>query len=128
MADDAARDTLSPAQHKAVSALLTEPSVRKAADLAGVKERTLYSWLKTPDFAAAYQEARREATRQAIAQLQQYSGMAARTLVSLLASGNPAAVRLAAASKVLDLAIKTVELEDVLVRLAALEQAHAEKL
>jgi hypothetical protein len=45
-----------------------------------------------------------------------------------MATGNPAAVRLAAASKVLDLAIKSVELEDVMSRLEALEKAYEQKL
>ncbi len=128
MADISTNETLTPAQHKAVSALLSEPSVRKAAEVAGVKERTVYNWLKTSAFADEYRSARREATQQAIARLQQYSGHAAATLVQLMASGNPAAVRLAAASKVLDLAIKSVELEDLSVRLAALEAAHEQKL
>lgn len=128
MADNDAHDTLTPAQHKAVSALLTEPSVRKAAEASGVKERTLYTWLRQPDFGAAYRAARREATQQAIARLQQMSGAAAVVLCQLMASGNPAPVRLAAASKVLDMAIKSVELEDLQARLEALERAYAQKV
>lgn len=121
MADIGMNDTLTPAQHRAVSALLSEPSVRKAAEVAGVKERTVYNWLKSADFAAVYREARREATQQAIARLQSYAGHAAATLVALMASPNPAAIRLAAASKVIDVAIKSVEIEDILQRLEALE-------
>jgi hypothetical protein len=128
MADISPNNTLSPAQHNAVAALLSEASVRKAAETAGVKERTLYSWLKTPAFADAYRAARREATSQAIARIQQFSAHAAGTLVQLMAPGNPAAVRLTAASKVLDLAIKSVEIDDLAARLEALERAHAEKL
>jgi hypothetical protein len=128
MADISISEALTPAQYKAVSALLSEPTVRKAAEVAGVKERTVYNWLKLPAFADEYRSARREATQQAIARLQQYSGHAAATLVQLMAAGNPAAVRLAAASKVLDLAIKWVELEDITARLDALERAHEQKL
>jgi hypothetical protein len=128
MADIEATDKLTPVQHRAVSALLSEPSVRKAAEVAGCKERTLYHWLKNSEFTEAYRAARREATTQAIAKVQQYSGHAAATLVALMAPGHPAAVRLAAASKVLDLAVKAVEVEDLAVRLEALERAYAEKL
>jgi hypothetical protein len=128
MADISTNETLTPAQYKAVSALLSEPSVRKAAEVAGVKERTVYHWLKVPAFADEYRSARREATLQAIARIQQYSGHAAATLVQLMAVGNPAAIRLAAASKILDLAIKSVELDDLAARLAALEAAHEQKL
>lgn len=49
-------------------------------------------------------------------------------LVQLMAAGNPAAVRPAAASKVIDIAIKSVELEDLAARLEALEKAYAAKL
>jgi hypothetical protein len=128
MADIPANNTLSPAQHNAIDALLNESSIRKAAESCSIKERTLYNWLKVPAFADAYRAARREATSQAIARVQQYSGHAAGTLVALMATGNPPAVRLAAASKVLDLAIKSVELDDLAARLEALEKAHAEKL
>jgi ATP-dependent helicase YprA (DUF1998 family) len=128
MADIQDGDRLTPAQHRTVSALLSEPSVRKAAEIAGVKERTVYNWLKTPAFADEYRAARRAATSQAIARIQTYSGHAAATLVMLMASGNPAAVRLAAASKVLDLAIKSVEIDDLAARLEALEARYAEKL
>lgn len=124
MADIDTIDTLTPAQHKAIGALLSEPSVRKAAEVSGVKERTLYGWLKRPDFTAEYRAARREATNQAIARVQQYSGHAAATLLTLMAAGNPAGVRLAAASKVLDLALKSIELDDFAARLAALEAQH----
>jgi hypothetical protein len=125
MADSDPTDNLSPAQHNAVAALLAEPTIRKAAEAAGVKERTLYHWLKQPDFAAAYRAARREATSQAIARVQQFSSHAATTLLQLLAPPNPAAVRLAAASKVLELAIKSVELDDLAARLKALEDLYA---
>jgi hypothetical protein len=128
MTDSHADDKLTPAQHKAVSALLTEPSVRKAAEAAGVQERRLYRWLKEPDFADAYRTARREATQQAIARLQQASGAAVSVLLTIMARDTTAPpVRLAAASKVLDLAIKSVELEDLQARLEALEKLYAAK-
>jgi hypothetical protein len=129
MTDSHADDKLTPAQHKAVSALLTEPSVRKAAEAAGVQERRLYRWLKEPDFAEAYRTARREATQQAIARLQQASGAAVSILLTLMARDtSPPAIRLAAARTVLEMAVKSVELEDLAARLEALEQKYAEKL
>jgi len=128
LADNSTTDALTSAQHKAISALLSEPTIRQAAVAAGAKERTVYNWLKTPAFAAEYRAARREATSQAIARVQQFSGHAAGTLVALMAPGNPPAVRLAAASKVLDLAIKSVEIDDLGARILALEAAHEQKL
>jgi len=114
-------------QHKALAALLAEPSIRKAAEASGVPERTLYAWLKDTAFAAEYRVMRRDATSQAIARIQQFSGHAAATLVQLMASPNPPAIRLAAASKILELAIKSVEVDDITARLEALEVKYAEK-
>lgn len=121
MADIEAFDTLTPAQHNAISALLTEPSVRKAAEVAGVKERTLYAWLRQPDFATEYRTVRREATGQAIALIQKFSGAAAAALCKLAMSGKSEAVRLTAASKILDLALKSTEIEDLRAELEALK-------
>jgi len=44
-------------QRKAISALLTNTTVEKAADEVGVNPRTIYRWLDDPDFRIAlYQE------------------------------------------------------------------------
>lgn len=122
-----ATDELTPKQHKAIAALLAEPTIKAAAAALGVGERTLHGWLDVPAFAIAYRVARRASVQHAIAQLQQASAIAVSTLVDLMAFGSPA-VRLGAASKVLDLTIKAVELEDLAARLAALEEAYATKL
>ena len=120
-------DILTPQQQKACLALLTEPTIAAAASKAGVGERSLYRWLDRDDFAAAYREARRKALGQAIARLQQLSSGAVAVLASI--AGNaalPTGARVAAASKILDTAIKAVELEDLEARIAALEQQYAQ--
>jgi hypothetical protein len=48
---------LSPAQKRALAAMLTERDVRSAAKAAGVAERTLFTWLKDPDFTQALRQA-----------------------------------------------------------------------
>lgn len=121
----AVADNISPKQHKALGALLTSSTIGDAARAANVGERTMHAWLAEPTFALAYRTARREAVGQAISRLQQNSGMAVVVLLRLMADRSvKAPVRLAAASKVLDLAIKGVELDDILTRLEALEAAH----
>lgn len=127
MADEPTTDTLSPQQHNALFALLNAPTVRKAAASAGVPERTLYHWLKQPAFADEYRAARREATRAAVAKLQQASGKAADRLVHLLTHGTPA-VQLGAARAIFEFSIRAVELEDLEARLKVLEERYADKL
>ena len=43
--DLAGPDELPPAQAKAVLALISHPTIRQAAEVAGVSERTLHRWL-----------------------------------------------------------------------------------
>lgn len=125
MADDTTTDSLTPQQYNAVFALLNETTVRKAASRAGVAERTLYHWLRQPAFADEYRAARREATRAAVAKLQQHSGKAADRLAWLMAHGTPA-VQLGACRAILEFSIKAVELEDIEARLKALEERYAQ--
>jgi hypothetical protein len=122
-----ATNELTAKQTKAIAALLAEPTIKAAAAAIGVGERTLHVWLENTAFTTAYRTARRASVQHAIGQLQQASAIAVSTLVDLMAFGSPH-VRLGAASKVLDLAIKAVELEDLAARLAALEEAYGQKL
>ena len=120
---------LTEKQELAIAALLSSATIGAAATKVGVTARTLNEWGRQEHFAAAYREARRQAVNQAIARLQRSSSDAVAVLCTLMKSTRVApAVRLAAASKVLDLAIRAVELEDVMARLEALEAKHAQKL
>jgi len=123
MADVA--DKLSAKQQKAISALMSSATLAKAAESAGVGERTLYTWLEDAAFAEAYRAARREAVQIATAHLQQASGAAVATLCQLMVDGKPT-IKLSAAKTILEMAIKSVELEDVMARLDALERARDE--
>ncbi len=113
---------LSPKQHKALAALLTEPTITAAAQKAGIAERTLHGWLQEPAFRDEYRRLRREALGQAMARLQNVSSAMVAVLLQLAADKQtPASVRFQAASKVLELGIKWAETEDIEQRLAALE-------
>lgn len=125
MADDIEHGALTTRQYNAIGALMTQPTLRKASEASGIPERTMYKWLKTPSFVAEYRAARREATNQAIARLQQVSGSAVSELLKLALNARSEAVRLGAVCKILDLSIKAVELEDLEQRLQALEQKYA---
>ena len=110
-------------QHKALAALLSEPTIAGAAEKVGIGERTLYTWLGEPAFGDAYRAARREAVGQAIARLQQVSSEAVTVLETVMNDEDEkGATRVSAAKTVLETAIKAVELEDLAARIEALEQ------
>ena len=118
---------LSRKQEQAIEGLLSEPTVQRAAQRAGVGYRTLKTWLSSdPAFVAAYRAARRQVVEGAITQLQQATRAAVRTLRRNLRCGNPG-VEVKASQVILDQAVKAVELLDLEERLAALERAAKER-
>ncbi len=118
-------DNLSPQQEAAILALLNELTVAKAAEGAGVSERTIYLWLDQPAFEAAYTKARRQHFRQAIGISQRYTSTMLSVLVSIATDKNiPAGARVAAATQVAKFSREGIELDDVIARVTALEQAQ----
>ncbi len=115
-------------REQAISALLVEPSIDKAAVAAGVSPATLWRWLQDHDFDSAYRRARRNALGQAVAQLQQSSSVAVNALREIAEDKEASsAARVSAARAVLEIGMRSIELEDLDIRVAALERAAAEK-
>lgn len=115
-------ESLTPKQEAAVAALLTEPTVARAAEKCGVGERTLYRWLSEEAFAAAYRSARREAFAVAIAASQRFAPAAVATLARVMGDPDtPAANRIAAAAQLLRFARESIELDDLAERIERLE-------
>src|SRR5262245_57812160 len=110
----------------AIAALLTQPTVATAAEKAGVSERTLQLWLKRPEFASAYRDARRQVVEGAVVRLQQLTMRGVLALNRNLDCGNPS-VEVRAAQVVFDLALRAVEVDDLLTRVEALEAAAEKK-
>ena len=111
-------------KEQAIVALLTHRSMDEAARAVGITANTLLRWQKEPEFQTAYREARRAAFSQATGRLQQATSAAVSTLLKIMVDTNaPPSVRVRAADSVLDHAKQAIEIEDVEVRVAALEQA-----
>lgn len=107
-----------------ICALLVEPTIEKAAVKVGIGTTTAFRWLQDPEFQAEYQQARKQAVSQAIAQLQQATTQAVATLQAIMQDETaPAASRVTAARTVLDTSLKAIELEDLAQRIEKLEQA-----
>jgi hypothetical protein len=113
-------EKLTPAQDNAIICLLSEPTIKAAALAAGVGENTLHRWLDEPAFEQAYLVARRKALRAAHMRLARAADAATVRLMQLLASNNQA-IQLRAAIAILDISHKAIEIDDLAVRLAAVE-------
>jgi transposase-like protein len=110
----------------AIVALLTQRNIDEAARAINVATNTLLKWMKLPEFQAAYLEARRAAHAQSIARLQQATSAAVSTLLKVMVdAATPASTKVRAADSVLNHSAKAIEIEDIEVRMVALEGAVA---
>jgi hypothetical protein len=118
-------DTLSALQTKAIMALMSEASIQAAAKVAGTSERTLHRWLDDPEFSRVYSAARRKAMQHAITTLQRGASGAAEALATIACDvDEKGSTRVQAARAVIELGLRTIELEDLEARIAALEARH----
>ena len=122
--DDVGEDGLTGRQQRGLEALLAEPTITRAAEVAGIGERTLRRWLTELPFRAAVNAARRESFGQAIGLTQKFAPVAVATLVKVMqdASGGPSA-KVSAAATMLKFGREGIELDDLAARVEALEQA-----
>jgi hypothetical protein len=97
----------------AIAALLSEPTQEQAARKAGIAHKTLRNWLRMPEFAKAFRQARREIVDRAIQLLQQTTVDAVNTLKDSMADDKPAGVRVRAAQVIIEHALRALELTDL---------------
>jgi hypothetical protein len=108
---------------EAIAALLKTTTVRAAADMAGVGERTLRRWLTRPAFQAEYRRARRELIQGAIHVLLRSTETATHTLVTIMQDAEqPATARVAAARTVLQTVMHALKEDDLEIRLTEVER------
>lgn len=114
---------LNAKQEKALAALLSSPSIREASALAGLSERQVHRYLADPAFAAEYQAARDEAFKRGLSSLQIGAQSAAAVMRRIVEDeANSPALRLGAAAKLISLAIKAREIQNVEARLDDMER------
>ena len=107
----------------AIQALLVNPNVPTAATKAGVSERTLWRWLQDEKFQSDYKDARRKAVAVAIGNMQVACSEAIMTLRDVMTdTQNPATARVSAARAVLDMTLKSIEIEELTERIEKLEK------
>lgn len=117
---------LTPKQLKGLEALLTEPTIQRAAEVAAISYTQLRRWLEQPAFAEAYRRARTIAFETVLVSLQTTTQRAIETLSQLMENTEtPASVRMNCAARLLDAGLRSRELFDTEQRLAELEARFA---
>ncbi len=116
---------ISDRQERFLEALMTSATVTAAAAKAKVGERTAFRWLaQDPRFRTAYRQARRASVEQSMVLIGSGVAIATSTLLKICSdTAAPASARVAAAGKVLDMALRSLEMDDLSARLEALEAA-----
>ena len=103
-------------------ALLSNPTREIAAKQAGITSRTLRRYMALPAFKAEYLARHREMMTDAFSLAQRFSVDCVAVMVSISKdAGMPAGVRVSSSGRVLDVAMKGIELEDMAERVAELQ-------
>jgi len=115
-------EKLNTNQRRAIAALLTSKSIKAAAELADVGERTLYRWLTLPEFRTELSQHEGATIDQAARRLVELGEKAIDELESILGNTQAAeGLKLRAAQTVLDYLLKLRELRNIEQRLTELE-------
>ena len=119
---------LTPQQEQCVIALLNEPTVAAAAKSVGVTDRTVYRWMDEPAFSRVYRKARRQGFSQAIGMAQKYAPHAVQCLMKLIADpACPHAVKATSSGMLLKFSRESIELDDLVERVEAIEATQKDK-
>jgi len=112
-------------QYTVLAALLSEPTIEKAAKQSGVSTPSIYRWFKNPVFKQEYVLAKWQVVQQTIGRLQIASSLAVQTLQGVMADPEaPTACKVSSAKIVLEMTLKGVEIEDLEMRLTSLEKGQ----
>lgn len=116
---------VTPRQRKAIEALLTQGSVKGAAEAAGVSRETIYRWMKRDWFRAALKEAEQVALESLGRALVRLGEKATQTLEEAMDGAGHESTKVRAADIVLARLLQLRELVDLEARVAALEERLA---
>jgi hypothetical protein len=98
-------------REQALNNLLSCDTLDAAAQATGITSRTMRAWLRQPDFAAAYREARQQVLSDGIKQLQGVTSAAVDALHDALLNASSDSARVQAAKAVLEYSMRGYILE-----------------
>jgi hypothetical protein len=122
MTKTARNGILTPRQDLAALSLARGASAEMAATESGAKLRTIWSWRLLPEFKARVSELRMEMTAQALGKLTDNLSSAADSLAYLSRRAKSEMVRVIAAAKIFEVALKVKDATEIEERIRALEE------
>ena len=115
-------EKLSRKSEQFLAALLSEPTLEAAAKAAGISYSSARRWLHDEGFVAGYRQERREQMQHALGRLSAASAQAVECLVWLLSNAETESVRLGSCRAVLEMALRSAEINDIEERIEKLER------
>lgn len=112
---------LNARQKKAILHLLSAKTVKEAAREAKIRLATLYKWMKCPVFREELERLRSEIVSDTVAHLKVYSRQAVGILAELMNNSESEQIKRGCATDILENARSFIQLRDLEVRLAAIE-------
>ncbi len=112
----------------AIAALFSGKSQAEAARIVGVDPSTLKRWLRLPEFQAEFMQARRDAMTLTHARIQYNCGALASWGIKLVGDAKtPPSVKAHLILGLLDRGDRSLEQDDILVRMASMERSMEEQ-
>ena len=112
---------------RAITALLTSSTVTEAAAKCAIGESTLWRWFRDAAFSSEYRRARTQMLESTINTLRNESAGAVSVLTAIARDEKAsAAARVSAARSILELSLRSAEIQDLEERLTALEEREAQ--
>lgn len=116
-------DILNQRQEKFLRALFETDTIEKACDVAGINKNTGFKYLKDETFINEYRAIRRELMQQVTGRLQKASDEAVQVLEEVMKDkqNSTPSVRVQSAKTILDVAYRSLEIDDMQERIEKLE-------
>ncbi|UDM74060.1 phage replication protein [Vagococcus fluvialis] len=118
-------ELLNQRQEKFLKALFETDTIEKACALAGINKNTGFKYMKDEIFIKEYRAIRRELMQQVTSKLQKASDEAVEVLKDVMhdKENSTPSSRVQAAKNILDVAYRSIEIDDTQERLEGLEKA-----
>lgn len=112
---------LTTLQRKAIPVILASKTITEGVKKAGIKRETFYQWIRDPEFKAVFTRQRQEIVDLALHELKTSTSEAVCVLRELLKAEGEG-VRLRTAQTILDNVLKSIEIENLEMRVEELER------